>query len=312
METKNREKEQRARRKPAPVKRRKASQPKKEQATPEVVYQPAMHFNRNRLILHIVTIAAVVVVLLLSVSIFFHVDAEKYSVSGCDKYSPEQIWEASGIQDGENLLTIGIPQAAARIMEELPYVASVRIGIKLPDMVYIEVVESKVVYAVQDTNNSWWLLNSAGKVVEQAQNDSHSKHTQILGVKIQNPVVGKQSTAFEIGSTETDLEGNPIPVTVTEAKRLQTALNIVQYLEDNGIIGKAANVDVTDMGNLQMWYGEQYRVRFGDSTQLLYKVSCFKAFLIDPQTDPYETGELDISFTTWTDQVGFTPFGNES
>jgi len=101
-------------------------------------------------------------------------------------------------------------------------------------------------------------------------------------------------------------------VTVTQAQRLQTALDIVQYLEENGIIGLAASVDVTDMGNLEMWYGHQYRVKLGNDSQLLYKISCFKAFLSDPKTDPYEEGELDISFTTWPNQVGFTPFGDQN
>ena len=308
MDTKHRERQTQTRRKPAHVKRRRTQPAKQESTSPEVVYLPAQHFSRNRLILRLVTVAAVVVALLLGISVFFKV--ENHSVSGCDKYSAEQIWEASGIKNGENLLTIGIPQAAARIMEELPYIESVRIGIKLPNTVYIEVVESKVVYAVQASDNRWWLVNSAGKVVDPAPDGEQTNHTRILGVQIQNPQAGQAASAMEIGSTGTDENGNPIPVTVTQAQRLQTALDIVQYLEENGIIGLAASVDVEDMGNIEMWYGHQYRVKLGNDSQLLYKISCFKAFLSDPKTDPYEAGELDISFTTWPDSVGFTPFTN--
>ena len=312
MDTKHRERQPQARRKPAPVKRRRTQPVKQEPTSPEVVYLPAQHFSRNRLILMLVTIAAVVFALLLGVSVFFNVDADKYSVSGCDKYTPEQIWEASGIRDGENLLTIGIPQAAAKIMKELPYIESVRIGIKLPDTVYIEVVESKVVYAVQAGDNAWWLVNSDGKVVDRAPDGEQTNHTKILGVQIQDPKAGEAASALEVGSTGTDENGNPLPVTVTQAQRLQTALDIVQYLEENGIIGLAASVDVTDMGNLELWYGTQYRVKLGNDTQLLYKISVFKGFLEDPRTDPYEAGEVDCSFTTWPDQVGFTPFKDET
>ena len=312
MDTKHRERQPQTRRRSNPTPGRRAQPVKQERPSADVVYLPAQHFSRNRLILVLVTVAAVVVALLLGISVFFNVDAEKYSVSGCDKYTPAQIWEASGIRDGENLLTIGIPQAAARIMKELPYIQSVRIGIKLPDKVYIEVVESKVVYAVQASDSAWWLLNSAGKVVDRAPDGVETNHTRLLGVQIQNPEAGQSAAAYEIGSTETDENGNPLPVTVTQAQRLQTALDIVQYLEENGIIGLAASVDVTDMGNLEMWYGHQYRVKLGNDSQLLYKISCFKAFLSDPKTDPYEEGELDISFTTWPDRVGFTPFEDET
>ncbi|MBO5324127.1 MAG: FtsQ-type POTRA domain-containing protein [Oscillospiraceae bacterium] len=307
MDTKHRERQPQTRRKTAPANRRRTRQAAQEPASPEVVYLPAQHFSRNRLILRLVTVAAVVVALLLGVSVFFKV--ENHSVSGCDKYSAEQIWEASGIRNGENLLTIGVPQAAAKIMEELPYIESVRIGIRLPNTVYIEVVESRVVYAVQASDNAWWLVNSAGKVVDRAPDGEQTNHTKLLGVQIQNPEAGQAAAAYETGSTGTDENGNPLPVTVTQAQRLQTALDIVQYLEENGIIGLAASVDVTDMGNLEMWYGHQYRVKLGNDSQLLYKISCFKAFLADTKTDPYEEGELDISFTTWPDSVGFTPFG---
>ena len=138
MDRKHSQRQPQTRRKPAPAKPRRTQPVKQEPTSPEVVYLPAQHFSRNRLILRLVTVAAVVVALLLGISVFFKV--ENHSISGCDKYSAEQIWEASGIRDGENLLTIGIPQAAARIMEELPYIESVRIGIKLPNTVYIEVV----------------------------------------------------------------------------------------------------------------------------------------------------------------------------
>ena len=309
MDTKPRERKPRAPRKAPPVKRRKTQTPKDEPASVDVVYQPAEHFSRSRLILVLATIAAVVLAVFLGISVFFNVDAQKASISGCEKYSTEQIWAASGIKDGENLLTIGIPQAAAKIMKELPYIQSVRIGVKLPGTVFIEVVESKVVYAVQAQDQSWWLVNSEGKVVDPAPDGAQTSYTNLVGVKITNPVVGEPAVAFEIGSTEVDDNGEPLPVTITEAKRLQTALQVVQHLEANGIIGAAASVDVADMGNIEMWYGKQYHVKLGNDLQLLYKVSVFKSFLENPQTDPYESGEVDCSFTTWPDQVGFTPFG---
>lgn len=310
MDTNQRERKTRAPRKAPPVKRRKNQPEKEENSSPDVVYQPAQHFSRNRLILHLVTVAAVVVAILLGISVFFNV--ENYSVSGCDKYSVEQIWEASGIRQGENLLTLGIPQASARIMEKLPYIASVRIGIKLPNTVYIEVVESKVVYALQAEDQSWWLINSEGKVVDQAADGEQTSFTKIVGVKITAPQPGQAAVAHEIGSTQTDADGNPIPVTIKEAEKLQTAVDILQYLESNGIIGTAASVDVTDMGNIELWYGKQYRVKLGNDSQLLYKISCFNSFLKHPTTDPYESGEVDCSFTTWPDRVGFTPFGEET
>ena len=66
--------------------------------TPEVVYIPAKPFNRNRLILSLTTVIAVVLALTFGISIFFSV--EVITVSGAEKYEAWTVKEASGIQYG--------------------------------------------------------------------------------------------------------------------------------------------------------------------------------------------------------------------
>lgn len=284
------------------TRRRQSTKPAQEQQ--DVVYLPAQRFSRNRLILQLVTVAAVVIALLLGISVFFKV--ETIMVSGNVKYTAWDVSNASGIKEGENLLTFGIPQAVARIQAALPYVEDVRIGIKLPNTVNIEIVESEVVYSVKASDDTWWLVSSAGKVVEKVPDGGQKGYTEILGVALDSPVAGEQVVAFESTGTQTDAEGNPIPVTVTQAQRLTTALDITDYLERNGIIGKATSIDVSDLGSIELWYGQQYQVELGDDSQLLYKISCLKSAL--DKMEPYQSGILDISFTTWPDQVGFTSF----
>ena len=131
-------------------------------------------------------------------------------------------------------------------------------------------------------------------------------YTKILGVQLADPQISAQAVAKETGSTQTDPMGGTVPVAVTQAKRLKTALDVVTFLEANGIIGKAASVDVNDMGDIQLWYGQQYQVKLGDDSQLSYKISCLKSTV---QTlKDHDSGVLDISFTTRPDKVIYTPF----
>lgn len=306
MDTKERQKQSRPKTGAAANKRRRQSA-KPEQEQQDVVYLPAQRFSRNRLILQLVTITAVVIALLLGISVFFKV--ETITVSGNIKYTAWDVSQASGIKEGENLLTLGIPQAVARIQSVLPYVEDVRIGIKLPNTVNIEIVESEVVYSIQASDDTWWLISSAGKVVEKVPDGGQEGYTKLLGVVLNDPISGEQAAALETSGTQTDPEGNPLPVTVTQAQRLTTLLDIMDYLERNGIIGKATSIDVTDMGSIELWYGKQYQVELGDDSQLLYKISCLR-YALDTM-EPYQSGILDISFTTWPDQVGFTSFGED-
>lgn len=282
--------------------------PEPAQPAAEVVYLPPKPFQRNRLILQLSIVAAVVLAFILGFSVFFKVDATKTTVSGCEKYTAADILKASGIQDGDHLLTFSRAQVAGRIISALPYVDSVRIGIKLPDTVNIEIVEVKVPYAVKAQDESWWLISAGGKVIDKAPEGAEVGHTRILGVHLDGPQIGEQAVALETAQTGTDAEGNTIPITVTQAKRLQIALDIIECLEAKRILGKVASLDVNDLADIQLWYGQQYQVKLGGETQLLYKISCMESVVA--QMDSYQSGILDISFLIWPDKVGYTPFSS--
>ena len=278
--------------------------------TADVVYLPPVPFNRKRLLLRLATVVAVVVALLLGLSVFFKVDVKKFSVVGTDKYSAYDVLIASGIKEGDNLLTFSRARAAAKIRAELAYVDDIRIGIKLPDTVIIEVVEVEVPYAIAAQDGSWWLISSSGKVIEKAADGAQSGFTRILGVQLDSPQKGSQAAALENLPAQTDPEGNTVPITVTQSQRLRTALNIADYMELNSIFGEAATVDVNDLADIQIMYGKRYQVKLGNDMQLSYKISCMK-HAID-KLDDYQSGVMDISFTTWPDKVGFTPFDDDS
>ncbi len=275
------------------------------QPTPAVIYTQPQAFNRNRLLVQLLTVIAVVLALVMGLSVFFKV--ETIQVSGAEVYSEWAIREASGLSEGDNLLTFSHARSAALIKANLPYVDTVRFGIKLPDTVNIIVKEDDVVYAIKDQNGQWWLMNSDGRIVEMGDNSKASNHTQILGVALENPVPDERAVAMEMVPAETLAEGETMPViSTTGAQRLTAALQILQALEENDIVGSAASVDVTRIEDIILWYGTRYQVNLGDSARLDYKIACMNDVIL--QMSDYQSGILDISFTIWPNQVGYTPF----
>ena len=243
--------------------------------SPDVVYLPPKPFSRNRLILHLATVAAVVIALILGLSVFFKV--EIIEISGMQKYTAWDIENASGIEKGDNLLTFGRTKAAGKIISALPYVKSARIGIKLPDTVKIEVVEVEVTYALKAQDGQWWLVSAEGKVVEKAANGQENRFTKILGVQLENPVIGQQAVAWQDPQMPTDEVGNTVPITVTAADRLKTVVDITGFLELNGIIGQITSIDVNYLSDIQLWYGHQFQVKLGGTDQLSIKIARMKA-----------------------------------
>lgn len=271
----------------------------------DVVYMPPKPFMRNRLLLRLVTVGAVVLALVLAMSVFFRV--EHIQVSGMDQYTAWDISLASGIHQGDSLFSLELPAAAAKI-KELDYVKDVRIGIRLPNMVIIDITEVRVTYAIKAQGEDWWLVDSSGRIIEKAQEDAQENYTKILGVHLRDPKEGEQAVALETSSPSVDEEGNTIPVTVTAAHRLTVALDIADYLENNGIIGQAASIDVNDLGNIQVWYGQQYQIKLGDELQLAHKISLAKGAIDTLSAESHNSGVLDASLTVDKTGVKYTRF----
>ena len=175
--------------------RKPRSAPRRSAASADIVYTPPKPFNRNRFLLRLVTVVAVVLAITLGMSIFFKV--KNVYVSGMSKYTAWDVREASGIQEGDNLITLNRAKIAGGIKTNLPYADDVRVGIKLPDTVNIEIVELDVVYAVEATDNSWWLITADGNVIDRSSASSAKGYTQILGVEIQVPQIGQTAVAAE-------------------------------------------------------------------------------------------------------------------
>lgn len=294
------------------TKKRKAEEAKKKKR-PQVTYTQPVPVNLNQMLMKILIVVAVVVAFTLGISVFFKV--EKVVVYGNKAYSAWTVQEAGGIELDTNLLSLNNTRACGKIKAALPYVDSVRIGIKLPDTVNIYVEEIDIAYAITTKDGTNWLMTSGGKVVEQIDSGTATDYTKVEGVYLDAPAPGQQARAFEPEqqiTSETGPDADPqdetAPPIVTGAARLDTALRILQELEANDIVGEAASIDVSSLNNIELWYGQRFQVKLGDSGNINIKISWMKSAV--NQLSDYDMGILDVSFTTWPDRVGYTPFSD--
>ena len=274
------------------------------QPSPDVVYTEPGLFSKSRLILRLATATAVVLALIFGISIFFKV--EVVTVAGCQKYTAAEVKAASGIQEGDNLIGLNKSRVYGNIIGELPYVNKVRVGIKLPNTVKIEIEELDVVYATEADDGAWWLLRADGTAIEKINATDAEQHTKLLGVKITKPEVGQRVVAYQPPTQETLPDGQPVPVTVKAEQQLDTAVSLMQYMEEYGMLGEAASINVENLGDIEIWYGTRFRVDLGDTTDLKIKVSRMRAAI--NSAEPADTGVLDVTFTVTPGEVTCTPF----
>jgi cell division septal protein FtsQ len=284
-----------------PPKRQRVIRPPREEI-PKVVYTAPRPLRRGRFLWKLVSMAAVVAAIFLGLSVFFRV--ETITVAGADKYSPWMIRQAAGIAPGDPLLGIGEARVASRIISDLPYVNEVKVGIRLPGTVEIQVTELQVTYSIADETGSWWLISSEGRAVEKVTEEKAMGYTRAEGIAIRTPEQGQQVKAMP-GQIVDPGDGSTIDQEQSEAdEQLRALIEVMGALEDCRIIGEVAKIDVTDVTNIRLEYPQLLTVLLGNTERIGYKVNYLASAV--QQLAGNQSGELDVSFEYAEDAV-FTP-----
>ena len=157
----------------------------------------------GRLVIMLALVAAVV----FGVAVFFKVS--RVEVQGNSLYSAEQVVQASGIETGDNLLTLNKATVAGNIITQLPYVEKVSVGRSMPDAVILEVQESTARFAVMSDTNVIWLINSSGKALERYDGltDVTAAQTPTDETPVETPA---EEAAAETPITETPAGEMPV------------------------------------------------------------------------------------------------------
>lgn len=218
---------------------------------------------------------AVVAAIVLGVAIFFRV--RTVDVQGNSIYSKEQVVSVSGVEPGDNLLTLNRSSVTANIKVRLPYVQEVSVGLILPDTVVIQVQESDLACLVTAENGGSWYLNTDGRVLGSTVDGFTGQVVTLTGFTIQDPQTGRDAVASE-----------------EQSANLLAALEIVQEMEGTGLIEQVTEVNTEKIFDIELWCGEQYQILLGGTEEMEYKISYLKAVL--EQLEAYQSGVIDLTF----------------
>lgn len=286
---------------PTSARRRRPTLKTEKKTKREITYTQPRPFYRNRLIVQLISIAAVVLAVTVGVSVFFKVDT--VTVAGTSKYSAATVAEASAIDPGDSLLFFGRAGAAYKIKSRLPYVDTVRFRLELPGTVHIIIEEKMVAYAIQATDGSWWMMTADGMLAEKTTAAVAENGPIIEGVILENPVVGKAAVAAEIGVDDG---------ITTAADRLNVVVQILSQLEKWQLFAPATRIDVSDLFALRLYCGADYRVELGNSADLETKIGAVKSALSNPELQGREgvlklvfnekSQEWEVHYQSWVQQ----------
>ena len=213
-------------------------------------------------------------------------------VEGNDHLPADTIVAASGLQVGQNFMTVSKTAAESNILSLCPYIKSVKVTTPTADVFVITVVEKTAVAAVYDSGR-WVLLGEDLTAIGYREMTSDVPE-RILYVR------GADTTGNKLG--EAALEQRSAGI----LERLLHELNSQQV---TGI----CEIDMTSLTHLSMVWNHQLRVELGDDSNLAYEVRVFASTLPKVLGDygKHAKGIMDLS--SYSDdnkennQVIFTP-----
>lgn len=222
----------------------------------------------------------VVLAVVLSMILFFRV--QHIEVRGTQYYSAEEISQAAGVAEGDNILTLSRAEIAGNIRAAKRYVDSVKVTRQLPNTLIITVTEHDPTYAVCDTLGDYYLITAQGVAMEQISARQVQDYVLVTELTIQTPTIGDPIAVHYEAGGETLARGQ-----LTALKALLTAL------EDAELGRQISSVSVPSAFKLTVQYGDRFAVSLGNTERLDYKLEYLKAVIAERKS--YETGTIDLT-----------------
>lgn len=257
--------------------------------------------NRGRFgpLFKLLCVLAVVVALTGGATVFFRV--ETVEVTGNQRYTREEIIEASGIRTGDNLYALNKVRIDRRIRTRLPYVGELSINRSLPSTIRIDVTEWEAVAQVavptpeqaaaarkelaggkEDAEPAAlaqepWLISVKGKLLEQAPENS----TAVV-------VTGLTAVAPQAGELLRVPEG--------ETTRLEALTSLLGAIEGADLFHEVSRIQL-ETTRLIVRYADRFDVKMKLNADFGYNIRLMRAVReqMEEAYGPEAAGTIDLT-----------------
>ena len=210
-----------------------------------------------------IAILLIIVLVTLGISVFLKI--VEIEVIGASLYTKEEIITASGIMTGDNMLLINADDVSRRIYSAMPYIDEVNIKLSPPDLVSINVTETRAMAAINYPGGAF-MIDSTCRVLEKAEIARESL-IEIRGFIPVDVAVGDM------------LKANP-----GDDTRLKYLKEVLDAIGQEGIYKDVLFIDVASIANINFLYGGRFTVIIGTPDNMRYKLSSLKDIITDIKT----------------------------
>lgn len=258
--------------------------------------------GRFSVLFKLLAIAAVGAAMTVGATVFFQL--EQVVVVGNQRYTAQEVEQASGLQAGDNLFRLNKYEIKNDILRTLPYVEGVNIVRHLPSTIQITIYEWDAVARIQYTplpegteeeetpvedvegaeaepeeqesiqEGLTWLISVGGKLLEPAPEDSQA--ILVSGLSALSPK-----------------EGTMLAVPQVQQDKLSALLTLLETLEARETLALVSEIDLTSAAQVRMRYDGRFWVKLPMNGDFTY---CLRALEeVVKQRTPNEKGTMDMT-----------------
>jgi cell division protein FtsQ len=209
----------------------------------------------------------------LALTLFFRI--RSIEVSGNDRYTRQEIIDAAGVNEGDNMFLMNKYSAAERIRRALPYIETVQFRRVLPSKLVVQITECRDPVAIKQ-DGTVYLLCDRGNIVDTVSAAKWSQYIQIEGLTLLNPQVGSEARA-----------------SATQQAVLDQLLSMLVLLDDKGMLHEVQVIDLSDAARITMQYMGRFQVEFLWDADFNYKLDYLAAVV--EKLEANEKGTIDMT-----------------
>ena len=228
-----------------------------------------------RFLYKLLSMLVICTTIVVAITLFFKVNS--IYVSGNQRYTQQQVQDATEIQIGDNLYLLDKNEVAKKIIKALPYVEKIRINRKLPDALVVEVQECGEPLAVVQDGFAW-LISPKGKIVEQAEEAVAEDYAVLSGCQLLSPSVGTQMAIASEYAVQQD-----------------SMLSLLAALEEAGMKEKLDGIRLDDVDIIRMDYAGRFTVEMPYGADYAYKLRFLQEAINGGKIQDNMTGTFNMT-----------------
>lgn len=216
-------------------------------------------------------------------------------------YTSDQILQALGVQNEDNIFSFDPKSKAAALERQFPLLESIQVERDYPNAVVVRVTEATAVYAMQ-TTSGWLTLSDHFKILACDAAQPAGLCTLYGGDPVS--VQPGDQLNFEApqpesaAASEDASEASSAAEEVPEDNRLDTLETLRSKLEEYGLLADVTRMEFADTDNVAFLYQDRISVLLGTLNDLDAKIK-YVSYIVNNEDGkgcaPTDTGKLDLS-----------------